>query len=108
MIFIIKDKINKILKERRASFANIEWELENRDIIEIYENESDVFDKNKKPIYSIKLEDVKYEDPEFNRAYEKFLMYKPNSDIFEEFHIAFILHKENNNDETISMKIQYR
>ena len=107
LVFIIKDKIKSILKEKRVNFANIDWELEDRDIVEIYENESDVFNKEIKPIYSIGLKDATYENPEFNREYEKFMIYKPNANIFEEFHIAFILHRENNDDETISMKIQY-
>ena len=105
--FMIKDKLKDIIESNKANFANINWELEDRDIVEIYENESEVFDKESKPLYSINLKDVDINNKEFDREYEKFLMYKPNSDIFEEFHIAFILHRYDNDDESVSMKITY-
>lgn len=105
VVYIIKDKINEILNTKKINFANIDWELKSKDVIDIFEYEDDIWN-NIKPVYSVVLEEARYEDPQFNRMYEKLLLYKPNSDIFEEVHIAFIIHK-NQVDSSISMKVEY-
>lgn len=105
LVFIIKDKLLEILNTRKAYFAGLSWLLEDNDVIDIFEHEDDPWN-NIKPIYSISLGQARYEDHHFNRGYEQFFLYKPESDIFREVHIAFVLNKTDA-DSSISMKMSY-
>lgn len=105
LVFIIKDKIIEILNTRKVHFAGLNWELRKEDIIDIFEYEEDIWN-NTKPIYSISLEEARYEDYHFNTTYEQLILYKPEFNIFREVHVAFILHKINT-DSSISMKMKY-
>lgn len=102
---LIKDKIKNIIDNRSIDFCEMTFQLKDSDYIEIFFEEDDVW--KEEPIFRKTIKEIDPDESDFNRTFFRYMLYKPEANVAEDVHIAFIINKKERPEGPISLKVSY-